>query len=168
MSEAILTRILKRVVVDEVTGCWVWQGYKNKDGYGAIKIDRKVMVVHRVVYAIKVSEIPTGVFVCHRCDNPPCCNPEHLFLGTNAENIADRHAKGRDAKGDRNGNRTCPETIQRGENRSGSKLTERDVIDIRSRYVPRFYSAYRLAREFGVSQRVVQLVIHRKLWSHVQ
>lgn len=75
--------------------CWIWIGAKNEKGYGVIQIDGKRHRAHRLVYELYVGSIPPGMLVCHSCDEPSCCNPKHLWLGTNADNQRDKHAKGR-------------------------------------------------------------------------
>jgi hypothetical protein len=122
--------------------CWVWQGYRNEHGYGRLWAPKRY--VHRAAYEAFVGPIPAGLNVLHRCDNPPCCNPAHLFLGTRADNARDMLAKGRGAlqknpalmarsgdahwsrhkperiaRGDRNGARTRPDCLARGD-RHGS------------------------------------------------
>ncbi len=99
--------------------CWPWIGARNPGGYGNFGIGYRTHRASRVAYELTFGPIPAGMFVCHSCDNPPCCNPEHLFLGTNADNLRDMATKGRatggKATGDRNGMRTHPESVRRGD-----------------------------------------------------
>lgn len=96
-TETIVTKqyILDRVKVNEETGCWEWQLYADKDGYGEGSMDGKSWRAHRLSYTTFKGEIPEGLCVCHTCDNPSCCNPEHLWLGTQADNNRDKMEKGR-------------------------------------------------------------------------
>jgi hypothetical protein len=89
--EAILE---KRNVTPE--GCWEWTGGRNPNGYGKTTLHNRTTVVHRLSYEHFVGPIPNGFHVCHHCDNPPCFNPEHLFVGTPKENDDDMRAKGRE------------------------------------------------------------------------
>ena len=95
--------------------CWEWTCYAGNDGYGQITINKKAFRAHRLAYELyNGCVIPEGLCVCYSCDNPLCCNPNHLWVGTNLENIADMVRKGRNATGDRNGSRIKPECLLRG------------------------------------------------------
>jgi hypothetical protein len=75
--------------------CWEWRGARSADGYGQRRIGGKLLYLHRLAYEWAAGAIPAGMLVCHRCDNPPCCNPDHLFLGSRADNARDMCRKGR-------------------------------------------------------------------------
>jgi predicted XRE-type DNA-binding protein len=139
--------------VAKTDGCWIWNGCKVHDGYGQFGVNRKMTLTHRLSYMIHVGPIPEGLFVCHKCDNPPCCNPDHLWLGTKAQNMADCVKKNRNAKGESQGN---------------AKLTAEQVLEIRARYATRNIFQRRLAKEYGVSQIEISRIIRGEKWSHIQ
>ena len=91
----LLERLLDKVVVNQVTDCWEFQGGKNNIGYGMIRDNKKMRTAHRVSYEEHIAKIPTGLCVMHSCDNPICCNPQHLSLGTHKQNTQDMMTKGR-------------------------------------------------------------------------
>ena len=120
-------------------------------GYGLIKRkDGAQLRAHRVAYELAYGEIPSGLFVCHHCDNPCCIRPSHLFLGSHDENMADMVIKGRAARmvGDRNGS---------------AKLEAEAVVSIRSS----IGSYSRIARQYGVSPSAVGLIKRRERWAHL-
>lgn len=91
----IIDRLLNKIIIDENTDCWIWQGGKNNIGYGLIRDGDKMRTTHRVSYEQHKGNIPKYMCVCHTCDNTLCVNPQHLFLGTHMDNIHDMMKKGR-------------------------------------------------------------------------
>ena len=131
-------------------GCWEWQGYRVSHGYGGVRHAGSYWLVHRLVYLLVYGEL-TEPCVMHTCDNPICCNPKHLQLGTNKDNSEDMVSKGR---------------VNRGEDRPQAKLTEEVVRDIRTRcYESATVSD--LAREHSVSRRLIRMVAKGERWTHV-
>lgn len=162
--------------VDMSGSCWVWIASCAKNGYGAFKMPGKVAYAHRISYELAYGTIPDGLLVCHTCDNKRCVRPEHLFLGTNADNMRDMAQKGRHYShtkpdrlptGDRNGARTKPERHARGERGGKAKLTNTDVQAIRSEYDSGGISHAALARRFGVCETSIRNIINRKTWTHI-
>lgn len=138
--------------------CWNYTGATQGFGHGIITIwtgrrQSHSEKAHRVAWEIANGPIPAGLCVCHKCDNPPCCNPAHLFLGTSAENNQDRARKGRsvNAKGEQHGN---------------AKITADIVRELRQR-VAAGESFSSLGREFGIDYSNVSLIAKRKAWAHV-
>lgn len=135
------------VTINNDTGCWVWRGVRSTAGYpyhGAIR-------AHRAVYELFNGPIPEGQFVCHRCDNPPCVNPAHLFAGTSAENTRDCAEKRR---------------FPHGESHFRAKFTAPMVRSIRRRFECGA-SATAMAREFGVGRSTIIKIVTRKLWKYL-
>ncbi len=142
-------------VIAGKNNCIIWIGPKQK-GYGAVRnpISKRQEGSHRVAFWLHTGIDPAGLDVCHTCDNPPCVNPNHLFLGTEKDNMADCAKKGRTVRGERH---------------SASKLTPELVLEIRSLYKFRSkgFGYTSLAIKFGISQRSVRSILHRKSWKHI-
>lgn len=148
-------RFWSKVDIRGEDDCWEWTAYLE-DGYGKIRIAGKSVLAHRVAYELTKGPIPEGLCVCHRCDNRKCVNPRHLWLGTNADNVADREAKGRnrlpDCKGEAHGN---------------AKLTAEDVLRIRELYDDGGYTQKEIARLFGIARTQVSRIVNGHHWRHV-
>ena len=127
------------------SGCRIWMGQTWSKGYGKVKDKR----VHRLVWEAVHGPIPPGLLVCHICDVTPCANVEHFFLGTHKDNMADRNEKGR-----------C--NPSKGESNVSCKLTDVDILEIRSLYFKHGVTQYQLADAFEVCQRTISLVTQFK------
>ena len=145
------------------SGCLEWTAGLGRGGYGKLKVSGVTLSAHRAAYLAFVGEIPNGLNVCHRCDNPLCLNPDHLFLGTTRENMADKVSKLRQARGDRQGLRLHPERAPRGERNGAARLTVDHVLAIRASHASRS----KLATDYLVSKSTIDHIITRKTWRHV-
>jgi len=150
-------------------GCWPWTGKVDDGGYGWFRHDARVDRAHRYSLVLhRGRPLDSDECVLHRCDNPPCCNPEHLWAGSRAENNQDRVKKGRDGGPRRRGlnhiSVTRPESLCRGSEHVSSKLTEQDVKAIR---LSRGTTQRALAVKFGVTPTLICRILKRKTWKHV-
>lgn len=149
---------------DNEQGCWLWNGTQGRGGYGKITYHRKTWSTHRLAWTLKHGPIPTGKQVNHSCDVRLCCNPHHLFVGTQLENIRDAVTKNRMASGDRQGLRVHPDRSQKGERNGSAKLNSEQVAQIRN---SGHLTDLCLANQFGVSEAAVRFARIRRTWKHI-
>lgn len=148
--------------------CWVWTAGLTSDGYGRFSVGRGTFNTHRLSFVMLGGTLDSNSpHVLHRCDFPSCVNPLHLMSGTIAENMADKVKKGRCARGESISKGMRYDQVCRGEQHSGSKLTESDVVAIRSRYETGGMQLWKIAAEFNVSRPMVARIIRRRNWKHV-
>ena len=153
----------------EIGPCVEWRGTRSTHGYGRVMHGGRMQQAHRVKWEKHRGAIPNGLVVCHHCDNPPCVRLSHLFLGTQGDNIRDAASKGRlaqqlnpdlYAKGSLNLKTTF------GAENPNSKLTDRQVVRIRSLYASGVNGKI-LAPRFGVSDVLIYQIVNRKIWAHI-
>lgn len=138
--------------------CWEWQaGRWERQQYGRLNVQRKAQRAHRVAFFLFYGFIVDHLFVCHKCDNPPCVNPWHLFLGRDIDNIADRDRKGRTAQGDRHRTRLHPE-LTMGESNNHAKLTNAQAEEIRT--LAKTMKNVEIARRYNVSESTVGRIVN--------
>lgn len=155
MEAARDIRFFKKVAKSK--GCWTWTAAINNRGYGKFSLETgKWSLAHRASWLIHYGKIPKGLHVLHRCDNPPCVRPDHLFLGTGKDNFADMIDKGRQNYGNRS----------RGEEHVRSIFTEEEVLEIRALRSGGF-SLGAIAEAFMVRKSAVSHIIQRRCWKHI-
>jgi len=140
--------------VKKTYSCWNWIGGKDKNNCGKFLINRKTYRANRASWQIHKSKIPENLFVLHKCDNPSCVRPSHLFLGTQKDNMRDMVLKGRTVN-------------QRGENNRRAKLTEDKVRKIRELYAKRTVNQKVLAKLFNISYQHISNIVNKKRWKHI-
>lgn len=138
--------------IEKTDTCWIWNGKRDKDGYGEISFLGRAQKAHRIAWKLSIGPIPPKIMVCHHCDNPPCCNPAHLFLGTAKDNTQDMISKNRNAHG-----KVHPNAV----------LTEEKVKQARIWYESGEKNMRQIAAELNVSYAAIVPAIHRKWWKHV-
>lgn len=168
MNNALADRFWANVRIAGPDECWEWGRGRIPKGYGMFYIGGKPYArrsSHRMAWELTHGEIPEGMFVCHRCDNPPCCNPAHLFLGTPQENVLDRLSKGRCnyATGARHGTATRPERVARGERSGGAKLKDWQIPYIRTLLAAGVFQIH-VALAYGVTDPTISNIATGTTW----
>jgi hypothetical protein len=151
-------RAWRHVDIRDINDCWPFIGQRDMEGYGRVRVGSRKTVrgtekAHRLVYCSVHGTISGTSEVCHTCDNPPCCNPRHLFEGTRRQNFDDMIRKRRHAHGERDGN---------------AKLTAAAVLAIRRRYAQGGIYHRELAAEYGVSPSNIGAILTRQTWAHLE
>lgn len=158
----VIERVLDKVIPIPFSGCWIFMGAVNHWGYGIIGTGRRgepTDRAHRITYRHFKGEIPSGKFVCHTCDIPSCCNPDHMFIGTNQDNVNDMVRKKRNSPPPRN-----PHVV--GSVHPLAKLNEAQVLEIRDLY--RKGSVQKdLAQQYGVARQTISKIVNNKRFKHV-
>lgn len=134
--------------VERSDGCWLWQGAVGRRGYGQLQFQGRQVTAHRLAYELEFGPITAGLYVCHSCDVPLCVRPDHLWLGTYADNMRDAFAKGRVRRGDQHGN---------------ALLRPAAVLLIRTLY-ERGVQGVVIARRFGIHPNTVYNIAKRRIW----
>jgi hypothetical protein len=158
----VIERVLDKVVRIPFSGCWIYSGATNDAGYGIVGTGGRGMPndrAHRITYRHFCGEIPNGMFVCHTCDVPSCCNPDHLFLGTNLDNVKDMIRKGRNSLPPRN-----PHVV--GSVHPGAKVNEDQVIEMRELY-RKGWTQQALSVKYGVVRQTISKIVNNKRFKHV-
>lgn len=171
--------------ISKTKSCWIWNGPKASFGYGKMRAGGRDWKAHRISWVIHNGPIPGGLKVLHNCpsgDTPACVRPDHLFLGTQEDNMKDMAKKGRSpsgdnhfsrrnpekmARGERHGSSTHPESRPKGEEHSMAKLDETRVREIRTRYRGGKTSQAKLAKEYEVCAMTICRIVNKQIWTHI-
>ena len=151
MIPEVLERHISRV---PWSGCWLWTGALSR-GYGQVTFNKRHLYAHRLIWELATKEAPRDLQLCHRCDTPSCVRPDHMFLGTQKQNVRDAISKGRFKSG-----------VSLGENNGFAKITAAGVLEIRRRFNAG-ESARRIAPDFGISKSQAWNIATMKSWRHV-
>ncbi len=144
-----------KVDIHKPDECWLWTGSITRAGYGRIWFQHTRTTTHRVAWELTHGPIPEGMHICHSCDTPPCVNPDHLWLGTNLDNMHDKSIKGRVKR-------------LRGTANGRARLQEAEVRSIRRMYSSGHYTQSRLGRIYDVSESQITHILSGKNWKHVR
>lgn len=146
-----IDRLMEKITISD-SGCWEWNAARFGNGYGAFRFHGKNIHAHRASWILKYGEIPSGLFVCHKCDNRKCVNPDHLFLGSNQDNLNDMKSKGRSGRGIKNAMHRYSEEVIR-------RVKEMKV---------QFFTQKKTAQETGVNKSTISMIWSGKTWRHIE
>ena len=149
----LVQRLLKNSTLDPTTSCWIWNKSITKWGYGSINVGGKIELAHRVSYRTLNTPFDPQLCVCHACDNPACINPEHLWIGTNLDNVKDKVKKGRQGRAYKN----------RGQDSPQAKLSDNEILEIRASTL----SQTALAKQYHTTQSNISQIVNRVRWTHI-
>jgi DNA-binding XRE family transcriptional regulator len=151
LNEIEISRFHSNVNKKNEDECWNWTGYKQKSGHGQLRMRQQNFYAHRIAYIITNGQYNENLCVCHKCDNPACCNPKHLFLGTMSDNMKDKVIKNRQSKG----------------TEVSGILTEQEVLEIKRIYADGNTTQTLLGRKYGVTQSTIGRIISGHRWGHL-
>lgn len=154
----LVERFARKFIPEPNSGCWLWTDALDRDGYGRIQIGCGSKKAHRVSYEIHCGPISDGELVCHRCDNPACVNPEHLFLGSNHDNVADMVRKGRSAR---------VKNPRPGASNGRATLSEDQALSALHSVLVQRRSRASVARDIGVGKAAIEKLCAGKTWTHL-
>lgn len=148
-------------------GCWLWMASKDQKGYGVFWIGDRFLKAQRASFLINKGYVPpSNLFICHKCDNPGCVRPDHLFVGSNQDNMLDMTRKGRSRAGEKHPSKYKPESVPKGEQHYAAVLNEDIVREIRW-FCKQGISHQNISELYGVCREAITRVANRKTWKHV-
>lgn len=153
---AVAKRFWSKVKQGEVDQCWPWLGCLNDLGYGQLTHECRRWKAHRFAYFLTFGDFDRSLDVLHGCDNPPCCNPKHLRLGTASDNIREAYLKGR---------KIAPS--MKGVLHPMAKINEEQALEIRSLFATGRFSKRSLGKQFGITACAIYSIVNRKIWRHI-